>query len=255
MRSLTIRTILGLAAAFALCSFVPQQASAQTLLPSPSSLPGLSLGDTYRFVFVTSGTTASSTAGSTFYNNFVQTAANSVSIGTSLGLTWKAIVSTGTQASPTSALTNAPVSATTKVYLLNGTQVANGGTNPFYSGSANHLVAMNFSEIKTTVNRNVWTGGNAAGSESGSGLLGQPADGNGPVYGYSGGTLAAAGDPNSWSRVGNNGNGNFGSAYSLYAVSGPLTYTASVTPEPGTLALTVAFCVVGSGFFVRRRKK
>lgn len=228
-----------------LTTLIVTPAAHATTIPSAAAL-GLNPGDIYQLVFVTSATTASSTAGSAYYNNFVQTAANDAGIGSTLGITWKAIVSTGTQASPTPASTNAPVAATSKVYLLNATQIANGTTNPFYSGSVDHLAAMNISELLTTVNRNVWTGGNASGSESGSGLLGQPADANGPVYGFSGGTSATSGAPNAWSRVGNNGAGNFSSPYSLYAVSNVLT---AAVPEPASLflfATGATFLLVGS---------
>jgi hypothetical protein len=120
-------------------------------LPNPATLTGLNPGDTYQFIFVTSGATAATTAGATFYNTFVQTAANNAGIGNTLSMTWKAMVSTGIQSSPVTALTNAPVASTTKVYLINGTMVANGGTNPFYTLANNHLAAINITELGGTL--------------------------------------------------------------------------------------------------------
>lgn len=216
-----------------------------TTLPTPESL-GLTPGQQYQFVFVTSGTTTATASAQSTYNTFVQNAADAAGIGSTLSLTWKAFVSTGTQASPNTAASNAPVSATTPVFLVNGTQVANGSTVPFYSISVDHLAAMNISELGTTVNRNVWTGSNANGSESGTGLLGQPADANGPVIGISSGTKATSGDPAGWARTGNNGNGQFSSAYSLYAISSVL-----VAPEPSSLAL---IGVAGIALVCRRKR-
>ncbi|QOV92184.1 PEP-CTERM sorting domain-containing protein [Humisphaera borealis] len=221
-----------------LASLASGTAANAAVLPLPETL-GLTNGEQYQFVFVTNSTTFGSSASLSTYNNFVQTAANNASIGTSVGLTWKAIVSVGSGSS--NAASNAPASATVKVYRIDGVQVANGGTNPFYSGSANHLAAINVTELGTTVNRNVWTGGNANGSESGSGLLGTAAN---PIYGYSGGTLAANGDPNSWSRIGNIDSGN---PYSLYALSGVLT-----APEPSSLMVAGLMLTALAG---RRRRR
>ena len=216
-------------------------------LPNPATLTGLNPGDTYQFIFVTSGTTAATTAGATFYNTFVQTAANNVGIGNTLSMTWKAMVATGIQSSPVRADANAPVAATTKVYLINGTQIANGGTNAFYSNT-NHLAAINITELGGTLNTQVWTGSNASGSESGSGLVGNAANQN-PVWGLSGGTTASNSSGSSWSRE---GNATWTQTKSLYGISNALIYTVSSAPEPGTLAL---LALGGTLVLARRRRK
>ncbi|WP_394792845.1 PEP-CTERM sorting domain-containing protein [Armatimonas sp.] len=220
--------------------------TAQAQLPAPSTLSGLNPGDTYQFIFVTSGTTAATTAGATFYNTFVQTAANTAGIGTSLSMTWKAMVATGIQSSPVRADVNAPVTATTKVYLINGTMVANGGTNPFYSNT-NHLAAINITELGGTLSTQVWTGSNASGSESGSGLVGNGVNAN-PVWGLSGGTVATNSSGSSWSRE---GNATWTQTKSLYGISNALVYTVSSAPEPGTLA----FLALGGMLVLARRRR
>lgn len=213
-------------------------------LPLASTLTGLNPGDTYQFVFVTSGTIGAGSGSLSTYNTFVQNAANSAGFGNTISMTWTASASTGS--SPNRALDNAPIAGTTKVYLLDGTMVADGGSAPFYpaSESVNHLAAINLTELLTTVNGNVWTGGNTNGSESGSGLLGSGR----PVYGFSGGANGARGNADSWARVGNDSNT---IANHLYAVSNALVYNAGTvsTPEPGYFA-PVALALIGFG--VRR---
>jgi hypothetical protein len=83
--------------------------------------PGLSLGDTYRLVFVTSAVTDATSTDISYYNNFVTTAADAVPALAALGATWTAIASTET----VSAATNIGVS-TSGIYSLNGLEVAAG---------------------------------------------------------------------------------------------------------------------------------
>ena len=219
---------------------------------------GLNPGDTYRFVFVSSTTTGNSSSLTT-YNNFVQGLANSAGIGNTAGVTWTAVLSVGSGSN--NAASNAPVSATTRVYLLNGTMVANGTTVPFYTGSVDHLSAINYTETDLTLTgatNFVWSGGNASGSESGSGLVGggRPVLGN--ASGLSGcacrGTSPGETPGGGWARYDNTDNLGLSStgAFRVYAMSSLFTVqqTADV-PEPSTFGMAaIALAAVA---FLRRK--
>lgn len=204
-----------------------------TTLPLASALSGLNAGDTYQFVFVTNGTIAATSTSLSTYNTFVQNAADAAGIGSSIGLTWKAMVSVGSGAN--NAAANAPVAQSTKVFLVNGTMVANGSTNPFYSLTETqaHLSKINVTELGTTLSSGlVWTGGNSNGSESGSGLLGLSP---GPVAGDLNGVLAER-TPGGWARQGNFGPNT--TALRIYGISAPLVVSQAIpTPEPTTVSL------------------
>lgn len=208
------------------------------LLPTESQL-GLAAGEQYAFVFVTSGTITASSSSLSTYNTFVQNAADAASIGTSIGRTWKAMVNTGI--SPNRAIDNAPVASNVKVFRIDGVMVANGSTSPFYHFTVDHLAPINYTELGTTVSRNVWTGGWANGTESGSGLLGTSAT---PVFGESG-SIGAAAAPGGWARAGNQASG---TSNSLYALSNVMT----AIPEPSSLALVG---IAGLPLLKRRRAR
>lgn len=210
---------------------IAPMATAATL-PNAGSLAGLNPGDTYQFVFVTSGVIGGSSSSLSTYNTFVQNAADSASIGTGIGVNWTAMVSTG--GGSNRAIVNAPVAAATKVYLLDGTMVANGGSNPFYSPGENtdHLAAIALTELLTTTSGLVWSGGNSSGSESGSGLLG----GSTPVYGNASGILACR-CTGGWARDSNTSSTN---ALHLYAVSQQFTAPSASVPEPSTWGMAAA---------------
>lgn len=216
---------------------------AATILPS-SSLSGLNPGDTYRFVFVTDGTIGGGSSNLSDYNTFVQNAANAANIGTGISLGWKAVLSTN--GSPNRARDNAPVTATTKVYLLDGTMVADGGNHPFFSPAEDqdHLAAISLTELGTTITGLVWSGGNSSGTESGSGRLG----GGNPVYGDATGTLACR-CTNGWARVGNTSGT---TALHVYAISDEFTVSQAAVPEPSTYAM-VGSAIAGLAFLRRRR--
>jgi hypothetical protein len=234
--------------ALSLCLAMLVPAAQATTIPLASALAGLNPGDTYQFVFVTSGKTGNSSnlAG---YNTFAQNAANAAGIGSSVGVTWSAVLSTGSGTSR--AFANAPVAATSKVFLLDGSMVADGGSHPFYSATElqDHLHAINVTEILTTLTSGfVWSGGNSSGGESGSGLVG----GSSPVLGSIMGTLAcrcsSPGD-GGWARW---GNGASTGTNSIYAVSSVFT-APSGAPEPSTLLMTGS--VLAGLALVRRRRQ
>jgi len=66
-------------------------AQAATIIPVPL---GLQPGSTYRLIFVTNTSMDATSSNIATYNAFVQSAANSIPELSSLGATWKAIVST-----------------------------------------------------------------------------------------------------------------------------------------------------------------
>lgn len=149
------------------------------------------------------------------------------------------MVNTGV--SPNRAVDNAPVASNVKVFRIDGVMVANGTTSPFYHISVDHLAPINYTELGTTVSRNVWTGGWANGTESGSGLLGTSAT---PVFGESG-SIGAAAAPGGWARAGNQSSG---VSNSLYAVSNVMT----AIPEPSSMTLVG---LAGLPLLTRRRAK
>src|SRR5437764_268592 len=88
---------------------------------------GLSPGDTYRIVFVTSATTEATYRDINYYNNFVASAANCDPALATLNTTWTALVSTDT----VNALSNSGLSAndtTTRFFNTQGDPIAEGVT-------------------------------------------------------------------------------------------------------------------------------
>ena len=209
---------------------------------------GLSLGDKYHLVFVSSTTRDASSADIADYNTHVQDAANAAGIGTSVSVTWKAMASTAAVHGGNNAPANAPV------YLVNGTKVA----DAFYSQT--HLVPININEngiahtgvpgklfaADTDPTMAVWTAANwegwRVGWEMGS-TGGQTIDGTlvTPVSSYGWSDVFSH---FSWAR--DEGTGvpghpdSFGAAdqslaLPFYAVSQVLTVIAGSASTPGTL--------------------
>ncbi|MDH3514446.1 MAG: VPLPA-CTERM sorting domain-containing protein [Gammaproteobacteria bacterium] len=210
-----------------LCAFITVSAQAATVPV------GLSPGDTYQLVFLTSGTTVATSTDIADYNNFVQTQAalNPSLTGTDMGVTYAAIGSTSTVNATANAVVTAPV------YLLDGTLVATGFSD-FWDGAIN--VPINLDQFGNTLAPiNMWTGtynnGNTAVTYDG-GPLGTNAPGYGASYSttqwaYLGGAPAGAGRP-------------------MYALSSE--FTVSAVPVPAAMWL------FGSGLLglvgVARRK-
>ena len=94
--------------------------------------PGLVPGDTYRLVFTTSTTMDAVSTNIGVYNSFVTTAADSVAALMKLDATWTVIGSTAT----VSAIQNIGASgATTGIYDLAGTEVADNTSGLFSGGN------------------------------------------------------------------------------------------------------------------------
>ena len=98
---------------------IPGDSSSGAALPVPADLGP---GDAYHLVFVTTQLTQATSADVGYYNQLAQASADSAGWGASLGLTWRAIVSTPT----VHARDNAPINATTSVYNVARERVANG---------------------------------------------------------------------------------------------------------------------------------
>lgn len=190
-----------------LVAFLGAPVGADAALITP---PGLSPGDTYQLVFVTSGTTAATSKDIADYNAFVQAAAITAGMGS---ITWRALGSSLGVEAHANALVTAPV------YNLNGELVATGFAD-FWDGT--HAGDIDFDETNSARNTNVWTGTLGSGASGGAGnALGEAT----PWWGES--TLNASA---AWTARGTNANT---VSYSLYALSEQLTFV----PEPGAVGL------------------
>ncbi len=99
--------ILILSSIAALTLAAPHDADAEVPVPA-----GLQPGDSYHLVFNSSTFTNALSSSIDYYNDFVQAAADAAGIGTSEGITWKAIASTAS----IDARVNASISLNTPVY-------------------------------------------------------------------------------------------------------------------------------------------
>lgn len=191
-----------LAAAGACTFFLVAATGARAALITPA---GLSPGDQYQLVFITSVTTAATSSDIADYEAFVQATAAAAGMGS---VAWHVVGSTLTVDAASNAVVSAPV------YNLGGELVATGFAD-FWDGT--HAAGIDFDENNAGRNFNVWTGTLASGASGGAGVaLGEAT----PLWGES--TLISI----SWTQRGTNVNT---VAYSLYALSEPLT----VAPEPG----------------------
>ena len=128
------------------CWLLSQVAYAQ--LPVPE---GLNPGDKYHLIFNSSGSTDATSNDISSYNTIVQGNADTVGIGQSEGVTWKAIVST----SSVHARDNAVIGSTTPVYNMNLDLVATGYVD-MWDGSLSSSLAWNESGAANLTD--VWTG-------------------------------------------------------------------------------------------------
>lgn len=125
---------------------------------------GLSAGDQYRLVFVTSTTTTASSSNINTYNALVQSAADASPLA-ALGQQWKAIGSTpyggtfihardNTDTNPSSDGVGVPI------YLVDGTKIAD-SNNDLWDGSLDAPITR--TELDTYYAGYVWTGSSAFG--------------------------------------------------------------------------------------------
>ena len=127
------------------------------ILPTPA---GLTAGDTFRFVFVTTDGTAASSSNISDYDTFVNSEADGATYNGSVS-TWQAIGSTATVNAIDHIGVNPSIAG---VYLVDGTQVATGdgtSTGGLWSGSLQAAIDLDIHS--TLITSAVWTGTNAAG--------------------------------------------------------------------------------------------
>ena len=152
-------------------------AQAYTSDPGGFAAPGdLNPGDTYKLIFVTSATHDAVSNDINVYNTFVQGLADTAGIGSTRGVTWKALASTLTHG------WLANVGVHEKVYLLDGQKVWEAGYPPNFmsEGYTGLLTAIDITEEGNQIGPvDVWTGSHCNGLCWGSGLGG----GANPPYG------------------------------------------------------------------------
>lgn len=205
----------GMAAALALLTAAPAQAV-------PTTMPtGLSAGDQYRLAFVTSEIVISSSQDISFYNNLVNTAANSVSELAALGTTWRVLGSTASVDARTNTSTTPGTDGSgIAIYALNDTRIADNYAD-LWDGDLDSL--LNTTEDGNTNSLNVLTGSQSDGTA----FVGQTLGTSFIQRGISNSTTAF------WVT--------FASSFDytnghLYAISDVLQVQGSV-PEPATLTL------------------
>ena len=170
---------------------------------------GLSVGDTYHWVFITSGTFTATDPDIGTYNAHVQSQAEQAgSVFLNDHFTWKAIASTAT----VDAKDNAPVGLNSPIYLPDGSLVAT-GFGDLWDGNLGHAININQNGTTLADASRVWTGTLPSGYGAGSTYLG-----SNPV-------IAGSGDSTdqTWVTLVGTSPGNM---YHLYALSEELTVLA-----------------------------
>ena len=220
-------------------------------IPVPA---GLSPGDTYHLVFVTSTTRDATSTNIDDYNDFVQAAANAAGLGDTVGITWKAIGSTATVDARDNALVSAPV------YRLDGELVATGYDDmwdyvvgPGWDGSI--LSPISLTEQGTYLWTLVWTGSYPTGRKT-MGLASIYTLGmDKPLFGIADPTYTGA-DPTEryfkWDWITRSFTISAAASHSFYALSEPLSVPI---PEPSTIVLMTCGLLVLLGICVKRRRK
>jgi hypothetical protein len=221
--------------ALVLCAslLVPLKSIADLAVP-----PGLQPGDTFQWVFVSTGLHDALSSDINDYNTFVQSQAN---LNVDLtGITFKAIGSTLTVDARDNALVSAPV------YRLDGVNVATGFTD-LWDGSLNAPISVNqFNQVITVANSAVHTGSDNAGVKHTHRYLGT-------TIGVSGGTLVVIGG-DALSFAGNwifTGQASSNGAKHYYGLSEVLTVSA--VPEASAVTAWLLLSVVLAATYALRR--
>src|ERR1700678_176359 len=127
--------------------------------PHPKTTPaGLSPGEQYRLVFVTSDTTTATSTNIADYNAFVTTEANADPQLAALNVAWAALAST----SSVDAYENIGGAFTTPIYNLDGQLVADGSSGLW--GGNNLADPIDVDQYGDLLQANVWGGTTAAGT-------------------------------------------------------------------------------------------
>ena len=120
--------------------------------------PALPAGSEYQLIFATSGEIAATSGSIGTYNTFATNQAALLAALVPAGVTWDAVVSTGTLSS-NEAVNNAPSFAGIPVYDMQGDEISAGS---LYSGSL--LLPINYTQSGGSPPIDlIWTGSNPAG--------------------------------------------------------------------------------------------
>ncbi len=198
---------------------------------------GLTPGDTFRFVFITGGTTVATSSSIAVYNSFVNAQAGGATYDGSV-VKWDAIGSTSSSAS---AINNVGQTMT-PVYLADGTLVTTSTTSTgLWSGSLLNPIDETLSGMGiSTGSTGVWTGTNTNGSASANHL----GDFFGVITGASTVTNGNWVNDVVWPIDSSSG------VFHMYGISQVLT----AVPEPSSLALA-GTAAIGVSAFVSCRKR
>lgn len=202
---------------------------------------GLSPGDQYRLMFVTSTTTQGTSSDVSYYDSFVSAAATAAGLNFIDGqsVTWQAIVSTPTvdanDSSRLSASSNAPI------YRVDGVEIASNGAN-LWQASGYLLAALDVNEFGNYQSSYVWTGTNFNGFGSPDYQLGTAQ--SFPVDAEIGISTTTDGQWTQYEPTFQK------DAFSVYAVSSILIVAA---PEPSTLIVVAIAIPMGLGYWWLRR--
>jgi hypothetical protein len=204
------------------------QLAQASIIPSGASL-GLSPGDKYHILFVTSGTATATSTNIADYDAFVQTAADTAGIGGSIN--WVALASTST----VNAITHADVQG--PVFLLNGTKIANDASD-LWDGSVAARIDIDETGAAISSAYVVWTGSTSGGVAASPLGVASPTHGSAFFTGTFWVSLAVT--TNS-------------SGLRLYGISEAFTVpTPSAVPEPGSLSMLL---LGGAAFAAFARRK
>lgn len=202
---------------------------------------GLSPGDIYHVIFVSSTTRDGTSSDIAEYDAHVQAAADTAGIGTTIGVDWLAVGSTTIDnaydhlAPLFSSLSDVPI------YNQDGDLVSTSFIALWDDGPDNPV---GYDELGQLLDVDVWTGTNSDGASSSAynDELGSGTESAtfGVSYGSDGGWVQAE-------------NEDTASSLPVYGLSSELTVPAASVPEPTTLTL-LSLGLAGLGFTRRRMK-
>ncbi len=205
-----------------------------------STPAGLSPGDSFRFVFVTDGTTDATSTNIADYNAFVNAQAGGATYDGSV-ITWDAIAST----SATAAIDNIGQTLT-PVYLADGTLVTTSTTTSgMWSDSLLNPISEDLAGVNFPTDGSVltWTGTEVNGTNLNGFVLGSLV----PIYGIIGDTAGGAWVDAAFSI-------SPASPLQMYGISQVLVVPGAAVPEPSSLLLAGIAAIVGCGLGRSRRR-
>ncbi|RLA03523.1 MAG: hypothetical protein DRQ45_02715 [Gammaproteobacteria bacterium] len=212
--------LLGAVCVFTL-ALLATAVQASLIVPS-----GLSTGDKYHVIFVSSTTRDATSVNIADYDAHVQAAADAAGIGATIN--WRALGSTATVDAIDHLIPLFSDTNTVPIYNQNGLLVAPSLVDMF-DGSGTLSAPVQYDESGNLLSTNVWTGTGTTGTASGTNYLGG-GGGAGTQFVIFG---------NSWIYLSQtwviNAGGNFENSFSLYAVS--QEFTVDAVPVPAAVWL------------------